>query len=232
MFLVLLPVSLLVLTFQFTTASSEFITNFTASAWSNVQNDKTIAYLNSAVDTDGCTSVPIPPNSQNWILILEDFDTCPLSKIAHVREAGYVMLFTYTIGDTNNFNTDAVEATNFPVAILSEEYSTILLQNLSMLPLGTLYVDVSRKNNNTILQLTIYADDIAPTTLSTATESYQKLGGGAISGIVIAVVVLSVSIMVIVLIIAVLVIRQRKKVNGGFTKKRLSSQDDTEQLKD
>ena len=208
---------------------SEIISNFSTSVWSNVRSGETFAYLN-VIDTNGCTSIPIPPNSRNWILILEGFDTCPLNKIAHAREAGYIMLFTYTLGDVGNIITDAVEGTNFPVVILTEEYGTLLFQKLSMFHLGTISVDVSQTNNNTVLQLTIYVEDIASKTpATTVTTSKPPLGQGLnvaeISGISVASVVLIFIALIIVALVLFAIVRARKKVKG-FNKEDLSMEED------
>ena len=227
MFVALLSISLLVLTSQFSITVGEFITEFSAAAWSNVQDNRSIAYLNSAVGNDGCTYISIPPNSHNWILILEDFNMCPLNKIVQAQEAGYRMLITFTRGDTYNFNTDAVEATNYPVVILSEEQGTSLLQKLSMFPPGSLYV-VIRQTNDTILQLTVYVDTtVSP---SSADESSSKLSVGGIAGIVIAVVVSVITVVIITSIIFGVCARRREKVVGNDAKKILPSQDDHNEL--
>ena len=137
------------------------------------------------------------------------------------------MLITFTRGDTYSFNTDAVEATNYPVVILSEEQGIILLQKLSMFPPGSLYV-VIRQTNNTILQLTFYVDTtVLP---SSADESSLKLSVGEIAGILIAVVLVVIAVIITSIIIAVLIARQRKKVVGDDIEKILPSQDDHNEL--
>lgn len=234
MFYVFLLAGILTANFG-TIVTGNQISNFSTSLWSNVRSGDTFAYLNAATDTDGCTSIPIPPNSQNWILILEGFDTCPLNKIAHAREAGYIMLFTYTLGDTINVITDAVEGTNFPVVILTEEYGTQLLSTTYP---GTIYIDVSWTNNNTVVYLTVYAEErtstilVTATTQSTISESSLRQGLNAAQVIGISVAGVITFLIIIALVIVTLgvvlhaVVRARKKVKGSFINEDLSMEED------
>ena len=209
---------MLITSLQPTYASAEIIVNFTTSLWSNVQSGAVIAYLNAAVETDGCSSVPVPQNSKNWILMLTGFDTCPLSKIAHAREAGYVMLFTYNQENSNDFISDKVEATGYPVVILSKEQALTLLQESSLYYPGTVYAKIAHNGNTTLLRITVYVEDNAArvTTLGAVVSdsSSMSLNGGEIAGIVIAMSVFFALLLVISLIVILVLVRHRKRVQA------------------
>ena len=214
---------------------AEIITNFTSSVWSNVRSNEVIAYLNTAAagQVDGCSSVPIPSNSKHWILLLEDFNTCPFNKIAHAREAGYVMLFMFNRGNVNSQISDTVEATGFPVVILSEVYAANVLQESSNFVPGTIFAKISHNVNTTVIRITIYADDSAErvttaVTIKNSPSTSSRLTDGGIAGIVIAILVFLVVLVVIAVGLVVLVVRHREKVQdqeSNFSYKKESNED-------
>lgn len=66
------------------------------------------------------------------ILIVENFSNCILTKIALAKGAGYDMILTFTVNDSNFTINDAIIATSFPLAVVSSGVAEDLIANVTI----------------------------------------------------------------------------------------------------
>ena len=81
---------------------------------------------------NACSEVDMPPASNNsdtvWLAIISGYPTCTPENIMFLNTAGYRVMITYSHGDVNR----VPPSTNFPVAIVTEEFANFLIQNATV----------------------------------------------------------------------------------------------------
>ena len=82
---------------------------------------------------NACSEVDTPPASNNtdvvWLAIVSGYPSCTPENIMFLNTAGYRVMITYSYGDTNRV---PPSGTDFPVAIVSEEFANYLIQNATV----------------------------------------------------------------------------------------------------
>ena len=82
---------------------------------------------------NACSEVDTPPAINNtntvWLAIVGDYPSCTPENIMFLNTAGYRVMITYSDGDTNRV---PPSGTDFPVAIVTEEFANYLIRNVTV----------------------------------------------------------------------------------------------------
>ena len=100
-----------------------------------------------------------------WFAIVYYYPACTLEKISALRNAGYKMMITYSYGNLHrdlDYYHGEVEATDFPISILPEEYVDYLVT-----------LNMTSVNGDSLLVAFVSADPTTQTVIKAAIVYYS-----------------------------------------------------------
>ena len=87
------------------------------------------AYLYTPGTHSSCLRLSRSPDStNNWFVLLDEYEICPLNKISLARNAGYQLLFIYSQDSNYRTLTADVIATGYPVVVITPQCASELIE--------------------------------------------------------------------------------------------------------
>ena len=93
-------------------------------------------FIHQPEPRNACSYVePLPPsflvNDTQWIALVTDYPSCPDDMVVNVRNAGYGLILTSSVNDSDLDITRNISNSGFPVAVVTDKYAAYLSANAS-----------------------------------------------------------------------------------------------------
>lgn len=117
-------------------------------------------FIHQPEPRNACSYIePLSPsffvNSTRWFALVEDYPSCPNSMVENVRNAGYSLILTSNVNDSSPNIHQNISNTEFPVAIIDNQYALYLRENTLSISLSQAEVYVLISATLTLSILTV-----------------------------------------------------------------------------
>ena len=106
---------------------------FFSKRYDNIPGSGIEGHLFLPTPMNACSYIEPPPGGfpadSTWIALVYDYPSCPSDMVMNVRNAGYRLIIASSKNDSHQTVLKEVSDTQFPIAIVKEEYADYLKEN-------------------------------------------------------------------------------------------------------